>query len=114
MNGYWPVATWRAVLAADERARQQLIIVTSWFDELLARFAADGSAKKWCAARRNGGIGYICRSQLTFTIRLRALGVLPLRIGSRSLYTTYTNDNGRNSQLKRAFSVPRLSDVLYW
>ena len=31
---------------------------------------------------------YICRSQLSFTIRDRAMGVLPLSTACRSLYTT--------------------------
>ena len=37
-------------------------------------------------ARRSGA--YICRSQLSFTIRDRAMGVLPLSTACRSLYTT--------------------------
>lgn len=50
---------------------------------------------------------YNCRNQLNFTITERADGDVPFRIACRSLYTTYTNDNGANSQLNRAFSAPR-------
>ena len=57
---------------------------------------------------------YNCRNQLNLTITDRADGDVPFRIACRSLYTTYTNDNGANSQLNRAFSAPRCWIVLYW
>lgn len=57
--------------------------------------------------------GYICRSQLSLTISDRANGVVPLSTACRSLYTTYRNERGENSQLNRALSVPRSTAVLY-
>lgn len=57
---------------------------------------------------------YICRNQLSFTTSEFAAGNPPRSIARRSLYTTYRNDSGANSQLKRALSVPSRCAVLYW
>ena len=111
----------REVRASSDTAERRPRRPVRGYVVMLALTAGEGPFAP--LARQFGGISdpmlvrmlgvYICRSQLSFTIRDRAVGVLPLSTACRSLYTTYRNESGENSQLNRALSVPRSTAVLY-